>query len=324
MPSRSSRCGLTVAVAAVLALLGCQTTNGSAGTQDRADIRDAPDAGTLPDALDAPDTPDATDAMDLGAAPDVWVPVCDPEEYFWIDFERDDEFGRDSACAGNVGCTELVCEACTRSCTLCDGERCLEEVDDDSCLVVSRFGEVLGEPARGVVATVPEATFTFVFSHCCGPVAVLLSAGADAPTAGVWSDAEGVVHTRTLVPPVTKVADRVLLFGESLFYNRCTGVQDTTRAEPALWEASADGADFSAEGIADFYAVGWRFAWIRVYEDAAGARVFRWFEPNREVGAGDAETTLDVPALVTEPFPADVAEPLSPEWDSFDWAAALR
>ena len=247
---------------------------------------------------------------------DTWVAACPAGSYYPGVHEAD----YDGACAGNVGCKKMTCEACTSSCVLCDGPRCMGVVADDSCMSApAHAGGWAGEPVGGVPSTTSGAVLAMALN------AVALQAPGSVPSEARWVDADGVEQSRKLASPVAVIGDRVLVAGAWSLHNYCTGQTIGDTLAPELIETTADGqgrpsASWSGEA-SDPWA--FRVAWIRVYQDADGLRVFQWIEPAASVAATPSGQVLEVATTVTGPLPADVAKPLGVEWGNFDWAAAL-
>ena len=77
----------------------------------------------------------------------------------------------DKDCIGNVGCTEQLFECNSCHCVLCDGERCLSTICDDSCLPSCPGSK----PEEGVPGC-PQATYAgckYPVSCPCGPAALV-------------------------------------------------------------------------------------------------------------------------------------------------------
>jgi hypothetical protein len=152
----------------------------------------------------------------------------------------------------------------------------------------------------------------------------LVDAGT-VPTTAKWLDAGGQTQTRELVLPIAQVAERVFLAADWTRTNLCNGQVVTGSVAPQLLTVSVN---LSGEPVAELplgVAEPWvgQLAWIRLYQDSTGAQVFQWFEPARVLVYGYG-TPQEVPALVTEPAPFEIAEPLGAIWGDFDWHAGFE
>jgi hypothetical protein len=289
-------------------------TDGIDGIEESVVATDSGDA--VVDSSDVvPDIPG--DEGDLPG--EAWAPSCTSD-----DNPGPHDPAYDGKCKQNSGCTHLGCEACATSCVLCDGPRCVGVVSDDSCMVSpGALSGLADEPAGGVTAPGAGATLAILDSDS-GALTLSLSAGPDVPSVAVWLDGTGARQSRPLALPVTRIADRVLVEGAWSMTNYCTG-QVMNGAEPVhLVDAVVDSQGQATAALPFDRSDPWRgsVAWIRLFEDAEGTRVYRWFQPGAmlEIGYGASGS---VPALVTEPLPEDAAGPLGSAWGSFDWVAGF-
>ncbi len=324
LPPRGSR----VAACACLALLAVA---GCGGAGDDSDVAGA-DADVLEVVAEltggdvaveaavetAPDT-DVSGAEAVDEAADdaeAWVASCPAGSYY----PGAHEAAYDGACAGNVGCKHLTCQACATSCELCDGPRCIAVVTDDSCMVGPAYAAGwAAEPSGGVPSTTSGAVLAMAFGT------VVLQAPGEVPVEARWIDAAGAQQSRALAAPVEVVGDRLLVAGSWSMHNYCTGQDIGDTLAPALLTPAPDGQGQPAAswpaGSSDPWV--YQVAWIRVYRDADGLRAFQWIEPAQSVSFNSSGLVPVVATTVTAPLPADVAKPLGVAWGNFDWAAAL-
>lgn len=289
------------------------------------------DVGEASEATDAePDSPistetasdavsDATDDVP-DAVPDVWQAACGPE-----DFPGPHEPDYDNACTGNIGCKVMPCLACTSSCSLCDGPRCVGVIHDDSCLTPP--GQILewaDEPSGGIASISPDAVLAI--SHPEPQTVVLtLDATEIVPEHARWRDVAGTDLTRPLALPVERVADRLLVAGTWSMRNWCTGQVVSGSVEPQVVDATIENNQRASATLPFSEGAPWtgNLAWIRAYRDAEGTLVFVWFEPAQAIVFG--YNNIDsAAALVSGPIPEDAAQPLGPEGTGFDWVSALK
>jgi len=256
---------------------------------------------------------------DIEDDPDTWVPTCPGVE---AGYDHYDAHWYDDACAGNVGCTGLTCEACTTSCVLCDGERCVEAVADDSCMDPPPAASGwTGEPVGGVPDPMSEA----VLALSVGTVA--LADPGVVPAEARWLDGDGNEQTRTLVAPVVVVADRALVAGNWVEYNNCTGEKRTGELPPTLFEPVPDEQGVPTATWANGYSSepwSYRVAWIRVLEAADGARAYQWLLPSEQIGGMWPQPELGpIATRAMAALPAEEASALGTGWAGYDWAALM-
>jgi hypothetical protein len=306
-------CALLVGVA------GCNGpvdsgTGGIDGIEESVVANDSGDAAVEPNDVASEISGDADDSSG-----EAWAPSCTP-----ADNPGPHDPAYDSACTQNTGCTHRGCLACTSSCVLCDGPRCVGVVSDDSCMVSP--GVLFGlrdEPGGGVPAQDSGATLAILDSDS-GALTLSLSAGPDVPSVAVWLDLAGTRHSRPLALPVTRIADRVLVEGAWTLTNYCTGQVMKGSVPVHLVDGVLDSQGQATAALPFDRSDPWTgsVAWIRLFEDADGMHVYQWFQPGAmlEIGYGSSGS---VPAQVAEPIPEDEAVPLGSAWDSFDWVAAF-
>jgi hypothetical protein len=183
--------------------------------------------------------------------------------------------------------------------------------------------EWVGEPVGAVLVNLSTAVIGLGYSQS-GLRTLTLTTSDEVPLIAKWLDETGAVQTSQLAPPVVWVADRVLVAGSWRVTNYCTGQVGSDTLPPQLLDVlvADNGLPYAELPLtnSDFWQV--KAAWIRVFEDGDGLRVFQWIEPATTLLLW-YDVSEEKPALVTEAIPADVAKPLGNAGDGFDWVIPL-